>query len=98
MLSFSLKDNEATQYHVIMCETKIYKLQESNLEISPGACILCTYHIAFQPILPSKEKLDFLNREDHVEDYQAPVRNKLINFPFGTNMINNVHPYNIRKA
>lgn len=98
MLSFSLKDNEAIQYHVIMCEAQIYKLQESILEISLGACILCTYHVASEPILPSKEKLDFQNREDHGEDYQAPVTNKLINLPFGTNLINNVHPYNMQKA
>lgn len=33
-----------------------------------------TYHVASQPILPSTGKLDFLNRQDRVEDYQAPVR------------------------
>jgi hypothetical protein len=33
-----------------------------------------------------------------VEDYQAPVKTKLINLPFGTNLIYNVHPYNMQKA
>jgi hypothetical protein len=30
-------------------------------------------------------------------NYQAHVKNKLINFPFGTSMINNVHLYDIQK-
>lgn len=50
-----------------------YKMNQSSIYSSNHLIYNFTYHVASEPKLPSKAKLDFPYRWDHVEDYQVPT-------------------------